>query len=273
MAWGTKMAFKRLLLAQKVNEKTARKCLKEVIRFGNWQPAPFITQSLLEERGPDYETILSRAQFILEPLLNFENLARSTWRTRGNVSMMRKLPEGRSVMVANTQGDDGILQWGTYLAQFESACDLLLDVPKANDALEALLSAITKGLASIDSFLVQLATTWNQSHPDLAQFDLVSDRLSASERIDQWIPKITGSRYDKSVQSWQEYKRLREFRNEWDQHNKRTVRVISLANLATVGTAFGPGVADVLFTLHIVSQRKVPIRIIRFKYFPGFYVS
>jgi hypothetical protein len=40
-----------------------------------------------------------------------------------------------------------------------------------------------------------------------------------------------------------------------------------------MGTDFGPGVADVLFTLHIMSQREVPIRIIRFKYFPGFYVS
>ncbi len=267
------MAFKRLLLAQKVSEKTAKKVLREVIRFGNWRPAPFITQSLLEEHGPDYETILSRAQFIFEPILNFENAARSTWKTSGNVSIMRDLPDGRSVVIANVQGDAGILQWGTYVAQFESACDLLLDAPKANDALETLLSATTKGLASIDSFLVELATTWNQAHPDLAQFDLVNDRLNAAERIDQWIPTITGSRYDKSVQSWQEYTRLRAFRNEWDQHNKSTGRAISLRDLAAVGTAFGPGVAGVLFTLHVMSQRKVPIRIIRFKYFPGFYVS
>jgi hypothetical protein len=267
------MAPKRLLLAQKVSEKTAKKLLKEVIRFGNWGPAPFITQSLLEEHGPDWETILSKAQFILEPILNFENVARSTWKTSGNVSLMRDLPDGRSVMIANIQGEDGILQSGTYLAQFESACDLLLDVPKTNDALETLLSAISKGLASIDSFLVELATTWNQLHPDLPQFDLAKDRLSASERIDQWVPKITGSRYDKSVQSWQEYTRLRTFRNEWDQHNKSPGRAISLRELAAVGTVFGPGVADMLFSLHVMSQRKVPIRIIRFKYFPGFYVS
>jgi hypothetical protein len=267
------MSFKNLRLAQRINQKTAKKVLSEVIRFGNWRPAPFITQSLLREHGPDYETILSRAQFILEPIPNFENSARSTWRTHGNVSLMRDLPDGRSVLIAGNQGDDGLLQWGTYLAQFETACGLLVTVPNANDPLETLLSAITKGLASIDSFLVRLATTWNESHPDLVKFDIVNYRLNASERIDQWIPEITGSRYDKSVQSWQKYTRLREFRNEWDQHNKSAGRTISLKDLATLGTDFGSGVADVLFTLHVMSQRKVPINIIRFKYFPGFYVS
>jgi len=170
--WGGQPWHPRDYSLPKSQRKDGEEASEEVIRFGNWGPAPFITQSLLEEHGPDWETILSKAQFILEPILNFENVARSTWKTSGNVSLMRDLPDGRSVMIANIQGEDGISAIGArILLNLNLPAISCSDVPKTNDALETLLSAISKGLAVLIAFSSNSRRPWNQLHPDLPQFD------------------------------------------------------------------------------------------------------
>ena len=141
-----------------------------------------------------------------------------------------------------------------------------------SESLEELLSAITKGIASIDSFLVEVATDWNYNHPAMPPFDLADHRLNTEGRIDEWIPTITGSRLEKSGRNWQDYVTLRRRRNAWDQHDKDPCRTISLEELAEIGNLFGTGVAGVLFDLHALTQRRVPSKIVKFKYFPGFFV-
>jgi hypothetical protein len=43
--------------------------------------------------------------------------------------------------------------------------------------------------------------------------------------------------------------------------------------LAEVGNLFATGIAGLLFDLYLRASRNVPVDIIRFKYFSGFYAS
>ena len=126
-------------------------------------------------------------------------------------------------------------------------------------------------MASIDSFIVEVATDWNYANPGLPPFD-TGDRINTEDKIDAWIPTVAGCRFDKSGKNWQHYLTLRRLRNEWDQHDKASIRTITIDQLAEIGNLFNTGIAGVLFDLHVLTKRRVPAKIVKYKYFPGLFV-
>lgn len=265
--------MKRLCISGQIRPKAAKHLLDEVIKFGEWVPIPGVTGELLQQTGPTYEATVEHATNILRPVPNFENLSGPTWTASPGVEVRRDNADGTSTLLGAVQdASGGVITLRTYHAKFRAACELLISAPTSSDVFEVLLSAISKALPSIDSLIIDLAMEWNCSHTERAPIDIAERQLNTEEHIDQWIPVITGARFDKSTRHWQAYKMLLVQRHEWDQHPKQTGSAKSFRELAELGNLFFPGIAGVLFDLHLIADRKVPVDIIRFKHFPGFYI-
>jgi hypothetical protein len=260
-------------MSQRIKPKAAAKLVDEVIQCGYWQSTPLVTPGLLQRRGADYEAIVSAARNVLKPVFNFENVCGPTWRATPGVKVLCERSDGTAEVLAGVDDPGGgVITTSVYRAKFRAACELLVNAAGSPDVFEALMSAITKGLTSIDSFLVEIATEWNRRHSGNRPLD-IGERINAEDRIDRWLLAIAGARFDKSTRNWNDYKKLVKARNEWDQHAIHTGRAISLKELVEVGNLFATGIAGLLFDLHLRASRKVPVDIIRLKYFSGFYAS
>ena len=207
---------------------------------------PYVTPELLKKSGPLYALIVAHAQDILKPVPNFENLCGPTWMALpgdpgGSVELRRDRPDGTSELISGVYDPDGgVITKRVYHAKFRAACELLISAARSSDVFEVLLSAISKGLPSIDSFIVELATAWNFGHPQHAPFDIQEHTLNAADRIDRWVPTITGKRFDKSTRNWKNLQMLIAVRNDFDQHPKYPGMTKSLRDLAALATSSPP---------------------------------
>ena len=238
--------MRQLCVSQRIDYKTANKLVSEIIQFGEWKPTPYVTPELLKKSGPLYALIVAHAQDILKPVPNFENLCGPTWMALPGESWRVRRTEtrpARRYLGVDKRSDDpdgGVITKRVYHAKFRAACELLISAARSSDVFEVLLSAISKGLPSIDSFIVELATAWNFGHPQHAPFDIQEHTLNAADRIDRWVPTITGKRFDKSTRNWRDYKMLIAVRNDFDQHPKYPGMTKSLRDLAALATSSPP---------------------------------
>jgi hypothetical protein len=217
----------------------------------------------------DPKDLIGRARHFFEIVPWFQNLSGPNFFSSGpGVRVVRHLPDGSDVDVSGPMEPGSEFSIANYWTKFESACERLIRVGETQN-FQDMLTAVTTGLASADSFLIELATGWNDAHPERS-LDL-AEKTSFSERLDEWLPVILGRRLDKSGAAWAARERLRKVRNEWDQHDKATCRVYPTTLIIKWGNDFGPGIAEVLFDLHLIAGRRVPAKIVKFKYFPGFY--
>ena len=53
-------------------------------------------------------------------------------------------------------------------------------------------SAIVRGIAAIESFLSGQIGIWNRAHPGEKIIDSRDTKVSFDDKIDKWIPKMTG---------------------------------------------------------------------------------
>lgn len=50
--------------------------------------------------------------------------------------------------------------------------------------------------------------------------DNKQNKVSFENKIDDWIPIITGKKFDKSDKEWESFLKLKKFRDDYDQHFK-----------------------------------------------------
>ncbi len=136
-----------------------------------------------------------------------------------------------------------------------------------NSDVEDFVSSINRGIASIENVLRYYALKYNN---EIGKEELVDDkynRVSFNEKIDLWIPKITGKKLDKSSINWQSFNKLKKFRDDNDQHFKgQYIRdyneIIVLMNL------YKYGIAGLLFDILKLFDSHISAPIIRAKYIP-----
>jgi hypothetical protein len=266
--------LKRIAVSERLSPKNAEKLLFDFVRFGEWTkghfPTPEQAREIFLQHGLCLSDLIRSARHFSLPVPRFENILGPNWIVQGGggVSIHRALPDGSSVDLTGPIEDGAEVSLRSYLSKFSAATGELRGFGETQ-AADRLLGAVSSGIASLDSFMNFLATCWNDLHPDEI-FDL-GDLSSLSEKLDDWFPAITGQGFDKSGIPWQAYLRLRRVRNELDQHDKSIIRVIRAAEFVQIGNDFAPGIAEVLFNMHVLAGLRVPSKIIRFKYFPGFY--
>jgi hypothetical protein len=190
------MRTRKLQIPITIGEGRAERMLADLVRFGNWCVDPIqpmaAVRPLIKQSGIDYRRLISKTRRFFEYVPKFENLIGSTFEAVGKVAVARQLPDGTFLQVVDpTDEDGGKIVLHNYLAKFEFACSQLLKVVQS-ESLEELLSAITKGIASIDSFLVEVATDLNYNHPAMPPFDLADHRLNTEDRIESGYPLSRG---------------------------------------------------------------------------------
>jgi hypothetical protein len=123
--------------------------------------------------------------------------------------------------------------------------------------------AITSGISSIDAYISHRAEKWNAAHPNDLLIDSRDHKVSFDDKIDSWIPKMTGGpKFDKSRQNWTHFKILRGIRDDVMIHAKDPSYARSAHEIAEAINMFRTGIAGLLIQLHDLIDEKIPSMII-----------
>ena len=123
--------------------------------------------------------------------------------------------------------------------------------------------AITSGISSIDAYVSHRADKWNAVNPDELLIDSRDHKVSFDDKIDSWLPKMTGGlELDKSRQNWTHFKILRGIRDNVMIHAKDPSYERSAQEIAEAINMFRTGIAGLLIQLHDLFDEKIPSMII-----------
>ncbi len=161
-----------------------------------------------------------------------------------------------------------------YESKFESACRAR-DEAISRASSEDLHTAIIKGIASIESYVLHRVDIWNQSAiSDTQLIDNKRTKITFEEKIKSWIPSISnGKKLNLGGVMWSDFLFLQSIRDNDAVHAKKYAQGITYVDLAIVLNKFKTGLADFLLQLHIIFDEPIPRAIIRARFFPEVYVS
>ena len=132
------------------------------------------------------------------------------------------------------------------------------------------LSCASNGVGSIEAYLGAKVEAYNRKHPKKPLVDSKHQKVRFDDRIDQWIPTMTGGKkLDKNnLQRWEHFKRLRAVRDTQQAHSKETVMRGGYGTLGSLLNCFRTGIAGLLLDMHIVFGDDTPPTIVRHAYLP-----
>lgn len=157
---------------------------------------------------------------------------------------------------------DGTYNEADYWALFDLSYE---DFEHALEAAkyERFLSAVNSGMASIETFL---------NHQYFVRMHTKSDsevlKKDIETKVDEWIPLLTGKRYDKGGRDWAAFKKLKSLRNEHFQHRKSVASGITFLQLVDLLNEFKYGICRILMEFHKIFAYRCPTIIIRCSYYP-----
>jgi hypothetical protein len=183
---------------------------------------------------------------------------------------------GATVSIANmSTGEEsatvrgpGAIAKEYYWPQFERAASTF-DQSLRTGSFMDFHTALVWGVSSLQSYLAYVAELWNRLKPEDMLVDSAGNKVSFEDKINVWIPKMTnGKHLDKSQRSWNDFRALKEVRDNEVIHLKSGAYSISQEELVTLMNRFSTGIAQLLFQLHMLFSTRVPTRIIRIMHFP-----
>lgn len=221
---------------------------------------------LLASLGCDPNRAAEICRDYRQPVPHLQNLLGSTW-TVSDGADVQVIDNRTGQVVANVSGP-GTVTLSTYLAQFEMAC-AARDRAVQKSSYADLQTAITHGIASVEAYIAELVKDWNLRHPDDQLLDTRSAKVSLDDKIDLWIPKMSGgATLIKGDQRWSEFVVLRRIRDDETIHPKRGAQAMSLVKLVRLIDAFRLGIAGMLGQLHLHFGQPLPSAIISAVYMP-----
>lgn len=199
-----------------------------------------------------------------------ENLVGTTWEVHaGGGGTFSYIDEsGEETLVASSE-KVGWFSAPAYGGLFEQAVEdfkRCLDSERYGD----FLSCISNGVASIEAYLSQKVKVHNKRHPRKQFLDDKHNKVSFDDKIDKWIPAMTGGKkLDKGNQRWEHFKKLRAIRDGHQAHVKVSVLGSSRSRLGGLLNLFRTGIAGLLLDLHILfDDHRTPATVIRHAYLP-----
>jgi hypothetical protein len=218
----------------------------------------------------DFQKLVEDCRDFTKHVPFYENLSGSTFTAGGGLQVARVNMIGNEDMVTN--GPANVTLIG-YWAAFELACEARERAIEKSLYTE-FLTAVTQGLASIESYINYRAEIWNITHSEDRLIDSRQDKVSLDSKIDYWIPKMTGGKkLDKSKAYWENFKKLRAIRDDLAIHPKSSGYIIALNVLAEKINLFRSGVAELLIQIHLLFDERIPAIIIRAAYLPEIEVT
>ena len=173
---------------------------------------------------------------------------------------------------------ENMLQVGTMLlvsdeeteqvitSNYEAAFDIAishLERAVSDGSVAEIESAIVRGIGSIEAFIGYLTEQWNDANPGKELHDSKKSKVSFEDKIDTWLPVITGSKLNKGTKHWNDFKRLRDVRDNLTVHPKKHSHTVKYAKLAELINAFRTGIVGILVDLHLLSHHWIPAAVVR----------
>jgi hypothetical protein len=220
--------------------------------------------NFLKVRGHEINRFADSCRDPSQAVPYFENQAPSTW----NVACTK----GASIALVDEFGEEissieaeGELIHLTYWALFDSAISARNRSVELRSYLEY-QSAIVSGIASIEAYINWLAANWNKRNPADQLIDSKAQKVSFEDKIDIWIPTITGKKFDKSRECWSHFTELRAIRDHLTIHPKIIGYGIEEKELCRKINLFRKGIANFLGGLHGLAGQPTPSIVINAAY-------
>lgn len=200
---------------------------------------------------------------------SFENLLGGTWQINSGGGSVSYVDETGEEIVLASDGEAGWFTVPGYLGLFEQAVE---DFGRCVRSMKYgdFLCCVSNGVASIEAYIEQKSRVHNKHNPSNQLIDDKQDKVSRDDKIDKWIPIITGgTKLNKGNQRWEHYKKLRTIRDQHQAHLKASALGSDYRKLAKSLNLFRTGIAGMLLELHVLfGDRNVPATIIRHAYLP-----
>jgi len=221
-----------------------------------------------DEEGWDYRDVVEECRDKDENVPFLENLIGSGYTidsTGGRVSYVDK--SGEEIVIGENEGPGGF-SYPSYAGLFERA---VKDFNRCLDSadFDDFLSCVSFGVSSVEAYLHQEVKVYNKCHPGKELIENKQNKVSFDDKIDKWIPIMTGKRLDKGNQRWEHFKKLRAIRDGNQAHVKVAVLGANHHRLGKLLNCFSTGVAGMLLSLHVLfDDHTTPATIIRHAYLP-----
>jgi hypothetical protein len=255
----------------KISRRAAHDLILTIVRHGNHtHPRNFPTDAAIRRqfaRGNiDFDRLVQECRSPGRPVPGYENMVGSTLFTLGEAEV--SLVDAATGEADTLLTGQGLVALSNYWATFESARE---NIQRAvtRTSLTDFHSAVVSGIASIEGYINSKAAAWNQTHPDDQLVDSKEAKVSFEEKVDVWLPKVTGGRrLEKGGAEWRHFLILRAIRDKDAVHPKAIGIGVSYTELAKNINLFRLGIAGLLFQLHRLFSESVPAAVIRAMYAP-----
>jgi hypothetical protein len=215
----------------------------------------------------DVRRIVERACAWSEPVQSFQNLVsldtlQVGGTARGSISVADPRTGGQVTFTG-----PGLLVVSDYRATFRYAVDQLEDAI-ANMDHKALGHALTTGFTSIETYIRYRSYLWNLTHTSDQLVDDEKTKVPFDNMVDDWIPKMTGRKLDKSGKTWQDFVAIKDKRHHGVIHIKEMAYQVTYPEFASLANKFTTGIAALLFEMHKLFGEMTPSSIVKASYAP-----
>ena len=157
------------------------------------------------------------------------------------------------IVVSEGNVDEHAIFRISHKADFVSACQSR-DRAIEHTSFDEFYTALGKGFSSLEAYMMLRATVFNEK-VELA--DRLSDKrknggfVTFEQKLREWLPKMTGTSINFDASSgWDDFKYLRQIRNDVAVHPKPGAGLSTIEQLAEGLNKFRTGIAATMFLLH-----------------------
>jgi hypothetical protein len=248
----------------------ARDLLYAIVRYGNnynfdaaaWSDAQ--VRGAFAARSLDFNKTVLEARNPSAPL-PFENLIGSSWEVGDGAKV-----GAHNMLTGETENEvegPATFSLHSYWTSFESAVQARDRVVDRNSS-QPLGEMLAAGVASVETYLRHRAKIFNDlgGYPPLV--DDAQHKVPFDQKLREWVPLTSdGEHLDLGSRHWQDFKALRDLRDNVVIHNKSVSVAWSFRDIANTVNRFR-SVAAVLIDLHKLHHEKCPAIVIKAAYAP-----
>lgn len=207
-------------------------------------------------------------------IAKFENLINGgTWEFEASPNLkvtQRFMIDG--VEISKKEINEHAVFREAHTSDFLAACNARDDAIRLR-SFDSFYTAISKGFSSIEAYFTLRTYVYNAKCEDLSK-KLNEKRtkggfFSLDEKLKDWLPIMTGSSIDiTSSPGWDDYKFLRNLRNDVVIHPKPGSGLTTIEELADGLNRFRYGIGSLMFLLHQAFGEPIQSVIIRSMRYP-----
>ncbi len=255
---------------EKISKISAKNMILDMIKYSDYNTLRYknLSDEMLIQihtrcTGEEFDIIAERTRIFENPINNYENLSdrgKMITNSGGNVIISRNGVQ-KSLPTGPTEFID-IPYNGLFIDSYNNFKRAI-----SENNISDFITAVTKGISAIENCLREASEKYNISNPQNPLIDNKQNKISFDDKIDIWIPIISGQKLNKNNKIWSSFLQLRSLRDNKDQHFKGEY-AFSYEEICKYMNIYKYGIAGMLFELEKIFDNRISSLIIRAKYFP-----